>query len=332
MSDLENLVKSFEKEDEPSFSHRVVPGDEKIVFVHDSYQKKHGRIYEFSDKEYDILNRLLGKTDLPSDSYQFVAAIKDFNVREDDLSTKDIARNRDFLEEDLSSISPTLVIPLGNLALKTLTKKSGISTKRGKEFTIQMDEKDESTRVPVVPTLHPFSLYAEPKLRELFIQDVNNAYRKFILKVNKFDGSPYELINGDLNRFDELMDICMASEAVAFDLETEGLDFKKHKLLTFGISYGENQAFVFPINHKESEWTPSENLHIKKRCADLMVSDSVTKIAHNVKFDYKFLKNWGLTEFNNLEDTQIMHSLVDENLPHSLMDLVKQYFPEVLED
>jgi|ETNvirenome_6_85_1030632.scaffolds.fasta_scaffold03239_7 uracil-DNA glycosylase family 4 len=332
MSDLENLVKSFESENETTCSHRVPPGDEKIVFIHDSYQKKYGRVYEFSDQEYKILNLLLKKTDLPSDSYQFVAAVKDFNVSEDDLTTKEIAKHREYLQEDLEAINPTLVIPLGNLALKTLTKKSGISTKRGKEFVIQLDEEDESTRIPVAPTLHPFSLYAEPKLRDLFIQDVNNAYRKYILKVNKFDGSPYELLNGDLARFDELMDICMGSEAVAFDLETEGLDFKKHKLLTFGISYDENQAFVFPINHKESEWSPSEDKHIKKRCAELLASTSVAKIAHNVKFDYKFLKNWGLTEFNNLEDTQIMHSLVDENLPHALMDLVKQYFPEVLED
>ena len=41
--------------------------------------------------------------------------------------------------------------------------------------------------------------------------------------------------------------------------------------------------------------------------------------------------NWGISDFNNIEDTQIMHALVDENLPHSLMDLVKQYFPHELE-
>ena len=332
MTDLENLLKNFETEESSPCPHREETGDEKIVFIHDSYQKKYGRVFEFSDKEYKILTTLLEKTDLPPDSYQFVAAIKDFNVNEDDLTTKEITAHREFLEEDLKNIEPDLVIPLGNLALKTLTKKSGITSKRGKEFAIQLDEEDETSVLPVVPTLHPFSLYAEPKLRNLFIQDVNNAYRKFILKTNKFDGSPYELINGDLQRFDDLMDICMKSEAVAFDLETEGLDFKKHKLLTFGISYAENDAFVFPINHKESEWSPLEAKHIKKRCAELLKTPSVVKVAHNIKFDYKFLKNWGLTEFNNLEDTQIMHSLVDENLPHSLMDLTKQYFPECLED
>lgn len=328
MSNLENLFDSFEKEDGGNI-FRQPAGEEKIVFVHDSYQKKYGRVFEFSDEEYKVLSHYIEKSLLPSGSYQFIAAIKGFNVKEEDLTTKEIAVHREFLEEDLKQVKPSLVIPLGNLALKTLTKKSGISNKRGKEFAIDLE--DGNPVIPVVPTLHPFSIYAEPKLRGLFLQDLDNAYKKFILKENKFDGSTYELVNGDLDRFNELMDLCMDSEAVAFDLETEGLDFSKHKLLTFGLSYGEKEAFVFPIHHKESEWSPSELAHVKERCTKLMASPNITKIAHNSKFDYKFLRSWGITEFDNIEDTQIMHSLVDENLPHALMDLVKQYFPEELE-
>jgi len=41
--------------------------------------------------------------------------------------------------------------------------------------------------------------------------------------------------------------------------------------------------------------------------------------------------NFGSTTFNNIEDTKIMHALIDENLPHGLIDLVKQYFPHELE-
>ena len=328
MKELENLFKTFEKENKTEITRQEV-GEEKIVFLHDSYQKKYGRVFEFSDNEYKILSLLLEKTAIPEDSYQFVAAIKDVNVNEDDLSTADIAKHREYLAEDLEQIQPDLVIPLGNLALKTLTKKSGITTKRGKEFWIKLEEEDDG--IPVSPTFHPFSLYAEPKLRPLFIQDVNNAYKKFILKENKFDGSPYEMVNGDPQKFDELMDLVMKSKAVSFDVETEGLDFKKHKLLTIGFSYDECEAFVVPINHHESEWSPSELEHIKIRISDLMGEESIVKIAHNLKFDYKFLRNWGLEEFRNMEDTQILHSLVDENLPHGLMDLVKQYFPQELE-
>ena len=119
MSDLDNLFDSFEeKESQTAFVQDV--GVEKIVFIHDSYQRKHGNIYEFSDQEYKILKTLLEKTLLPAGSYQFVAAIKDFNVKEDDLTTKDIAHHRELLEEDLKVIQPSLVIPLGRISLTVL--------------------------------------------------------------------------------------------------------------------------------------------------------------------------------------------------------------------
>jgi len=328
MQELENLFDSFKKEDDSAAVFRSEVGEEKIVFVHDSYTQKRGRVYEFSDKEFDILSTLLKKTKLPIDCYQFVAALKSFNAREDDITIAILSAHREYLAEDLEGIQPDLIIPLGNLALKAVTKKSGISSKRGKEFAIELES---GKLVPVVPTLHPFSLYVEPKFRSLFVQDVDNAYNKFILKENKFDGSPYELINGDILKFDSLMDEADKSTAVSFDLETNGLDFKKHKIMTIGISYKEKHAFVFPINHAECEFSPSELSHIRERVKSLMKNEKVVKIAHNLKFDYKFLRSWGVEEFNNMEDTQIMHSLVDENLPHGLMDLVKQYFPKELE-
>ncbi len=329
MADLDNLFNSFENSEEDEV-YRQSTGDEKIVFIHDSYQKKYGRIFEFSDEEYQILTSLIEKSNLPADSYQFVAAVKDFNVKEEDMTKESFAKHRELLEEDLVAIKPDLVIPLGNLAMKTLTKKSGIGNKRGKEFKVQLVD-DEETQISIVPSFHPFSLYAEPKLRGLFVQDLNNAYDKFILKINKFDDSPYELINGDIARFDEMMDECMKAEAVAFDLETEGLDFQKHKLLTCGFAYKDNHSFVFPVFHKESEWLPSELEHIKKRCSEVMASKNIVKIAHNMKFDYKFMRQWGLTDFNNIEDSQIIHSLLDENKPHALKDLTKEYFPNELD-
>jgi uracil-DNA glycosylase family 4 len=329
MNSLEKLIETFQ-ESENICEFRMPVGEEKIVFVHDCYVKKYGKVFEFSDEEYQILTSLINKSQIPPSSYQFVAAVKAFNVSEEDISTKDLKEYRVALEEDLAAIQPDLVIPLGNLALKTLTKKSGIGNKRGREFKVQLEDEDE-TCIPVVPSFHPFTLYAEPKVRDLFIQDLDNAYAKFILKVNKFDDSPYELINGDIAKFDELMDECFKVDAVSFDLETEGLDFQKHKLLTCGFSYKDNHSFVFPVFHKEGEWTPVELEHIKDRCGKLMADPDIVKIAHNMKFDYKFLRQWGLTDFNNFEDSQIIHSLLDENKPHALKDLTKEYFPKELD-
>jgi len=65
--------------------------------------------------------------------------------------------------------------------------------------------------------------------------------------------------------------------------------------------------------------------------ASLCKDKNKAKIFHNCKFDLKFLMNFDISVFKNIEDTQMIHSLIDENLPHGLMDLVKQYFPQELE-
>jgi len=322
---LDSLLNSFEN-DEKKQVHREDVGDEKIVFIHDSYRQKYGKTYSFDDEEYGILSTLLAKTNVPPSSYQFIPAIGGFNMREDDVTTELLHIHREKLLEDLNAIGPTLIIPLGNLSFKTLTKKSGVSTKRGKEFFVDIDGKS----TPIVPTLHPFSLYSEPKLRRLFVQDVDNAYDKFVLNVNKFDSSPYELVT-EVDRFEELITEALTHEAVAMDIETNGLDYKLGKIMTIGFSFGERQGFVIPIYHSESQFIEKDIVRIKGLTQNLISDENVVKIFHNSKFDIKFLLNWGISDFNNIEDTQIMHALVDENLPHSLMDLVKQYFPHELE-
>ena len=116
--DLEKLLKNFDK-------------DEKT------------KDYSATD-EYTAVTALLEKTGVPQGSYQFIPAIRQPNIIEEDLTTPDFHEHRPFLYKDLDEIQPDLIIPLGNIALKTLLKKSGIYNKRGKEF--------EYEGCPVVPT------------------------------------------------------------------------------------------------------------------------------------------------------------------------------------
>ena len=325
MNNLENIFKSFEKEDETSI-FRLETSEEKILFVHDSYRRIHGETYSFTDNENNILTSLLESTKLPKGHYQFIPAIGGFDLYEADVSTTQLHMHRESLYEAVAEIKPDLIIPLGNLAFKALTKKSGVSSKRGKEFPIIIDDNEYI----VVPTLHPYSLYAEPKLRGLFIQDINNAYDKFILGLNKFDDSPYELLM-DCQEACSRVKSLLSEDVVAIDLETNGLDFKKHRIFTIGFSSGDKTGFVIPIHHAESPFDNNELSLIQDEVKALFRSKAVIKVLQNCKFDLKFLMNWDIEDFNNIEDTQIMHALVDENLPHGLMDMVKQYYPQELE-
>ena len=320
--DLEKLIESFEEtSSEFDFIENPV-GEEEIVFIHSCYHKSMGQVYNFPDNEYSIFTSLLEKTKVPANSYQLVPAIKLANIPEDDIDTKMFHKMRPVLHDEMSQIKPKLIIPLGNVAMKALIKKSGLTNKRGREFMLG--------DYPVVPTYAPDVLFLEPKVRDLFIQDVNNAYDKFILKTNKLADSTYTLCD-TVDEVDKQLDKVECSDVAAVDLETTGLDFKKDKITTIGFSMGEEEAFVIPIHHRETPFDSSELEHISSRISKIMANPKIAKVFHNCQFDLKFLMNFGSNEFNNVEDTKIMHALIDENLPHGLMDLVKQYFPHELE-
>ena len=319
----DSLLKSFLQDEQ---YHREELTDAKIVFVHDSFTRENGITFEFTDEEFGVLSRLLEETQLPPDSFQFVAAIKSFGVREDDVSTTMLAKHREYLYEDLETISPSLIIPLGNLAMKATIKKSGITNKRGKEFPFVFDGHEP---IPVVPTFHPVSLYLEPKLRRLFVQDINNAYEKFILNKNKLAELDFVLCE-TLEEASEQFALIAEDAEIAVDLETTGLDYKKDKVQTIGIA-ADSATFILPVYHKDSPFVAKDILQIVELMKEVCARKSQAKIFHNCKFDLKFLMNLGIEEFHNIEDTQMMHSLIDENLPHGLMDLVKQYFPNELE-
>lgn len=322
--DIDDILKSFENE-EKTYTQDV--GSEEIVFIHDSQVKQRGQVYSFRDDEYGVLMQLLEKTALPRDSYQFIAAIETYGVSEKDVTTEIIQKNRPRLEEHLKAAQPKLVFVLGNLAMKTLLRKSGITNKRGKEFWIDID----GLRIPVVPVYHPFSLYSEPKLRPMFVQDINNAYDKFILGKNKLASSNYVLCNEHGLAIEKLKQAAKKS-VVAVDIETTGLDYKKDKITSIGFATGEREAFVIPVHHRESELSSDDLQEIRSIIDGLMADADIGKVFHNCKFDLKFLRNWGIGEFRNIHDTQIMHSLVDENKPHGLMDIVKEYWPNELEE
>ena len=320
--DLEKILENFDKDEKSKDYSATDVGDEKIVFITTCQHRERGSLYDFNDHEYATISTLLENPSLPSGHYQFIPAIRQPNITEDDLSTADYNEHRPFLFKDLEEIQPELIIPLGNVAMKTLLKKSGLFNKRGKEF--------EYEGCPVVPTYGADLVFLEPKLRKLFVQDVNNAYDKFILNKNQFDGTNYVLCK-TLEQVNEQLDIAEQYTSLGVDIETTGLDFKKDEMSTIAFSYGESQAFTIPIHHRESPFDDIDKEVIRGRLRALMENTKIEKIFHNCQFDLKFLMTFGIKTFNNIGDTKIMHSLLDENLPHGLMDLVKEYFPQELE-
>ena len=192
--------------------------------------------------------------------------------------------------------------------------------------SLGVSEKDATTAMihENRPLLEENIKTAEPDL-------IDNAYDKFILGKNKLANSTYNLHN-DVDSALKAMKHACTKDIVSIDIETTGLDYKKDKITSIGLATGDREAFVIPIYHRESELSDDDISRVRDSFTLLLKDPSIGKIFHNCKFDLKFLKNWGVHTFNNIHDTQIMHSLVDENKPHGLMDIVKEHWPRELEE
>ena len=310
-------------------SYAIMDHDEldtaRVLFLSDSVRYKYGKFSAFSDLE---INKVLAPATsfMDEDEYTFAASVKCPDVREADMSPNNMNLCRAYLTATIDRVQPELVLACGNLAMKMLVKKSGITSKRGKSFEYTSEQ--DHTCV-VVPVFHPFSVLKEPRHKALFEMDIRNAYNLYIKKDSARPEFEYKL----LLSFEELGAynyLCTTEDTVARDIETTGLNFITDKIMTIALSCGSDNI-VIPIDHKDSTLQGGERFAVLKWLSLVLGNPNNKKVFHNSKFDQKFLLNYGVGCVN-VWDTKIMSHLVNENFPKSLMDLVKIYFPTELEN
>jgi hypothetical protein len=298
--------------------------ESKVLFLSDSFKIFYGNPEPFSKVEVELIKESYPETQ-SDNRFVISSAIKCPSVKDEDMTPSDKSICRKHLEETIDKVKPTLVFPCGNLAMKMLIKKSGITDKRGKAFDYVTEKGHSCT---VVPLFHPYSCIKEPRHLPLFQNDIKNAYEKYILNY-KSDGTfNYEVLM-DIEKVRDLSERLKDSEeTIAVDIETTGLNFLKDSVMTISISATE-KTWVIPLDHKDSPFKkPHTEVWVLLR--KILENPKNKKVFHNAKFDLKFLINHGIYT-KNVWDTKIMHHVIDENIPKSLMELVKFYFSEELE-
>ena len=293
-----------------------------VLFLSDSVTYRFGNSRAFSDKEMEMF-----KESFPYEA-QFSSSVKCPSVREADMSPDNMKLCRVHLEATIDKVKPKLVYVCGNLAMKMLIKKSGITNKRGKAY--------EFTTIAghiciVVPIYHPYSVIKEPRHKVLFQTDIRNAYEKYILGKTDRGDFAYQIITTpeELEVLGEVLKDY--EEEIACDIETTGLNFKRDIIQTISFSTKDG-TYVVPCDHKDSPFRKGESSSARmwEVLRIVLENPRSKKIFHNAKFDLKFLIGQEIYP-KNVWDTKIMHHLLDENMPKSLMDLVKLYFPTELE-
>ena len=294
-----------------------------VLFLSDSLKYKLGNVVAFSKAEYKLIKSIY------KEPFVCAASVKCPSVREGDMSPDNMNLCRVHLEATIDKVKPKLVFPCGNLAMKMLVKKSGITGKRGRSYEYTTSNGHSCM---VVPLIHPYTVIREPSHRYLFETDIKNAYEKYLLgkrSKENFSHKPLMQISEVEDLAAQLQD---SSETLAVDLETTGLNFLKDSIMTVAIS-SKDDTWVIPLDHKDSPFRKGKPHYalVSTLLRKILENPKSKKVFHNAKFDLKFLINHGIFT-KNVWDTKIMHHLLDENMPKSLMDLTKLYFANELED
>ena len=113
----------------------------------------------------------------------------------------------------------------------------------------------------------------------------------------------------------DVVNYCKDKEILGVDTETEGFDFTCKKMIMFQIG-DENNQFII-----DTRTISIEPLR------ETLENENITKIFHNAKFDYKFIKKWSNITCEGVYDTFLSEVVIScgKHLGYSLKDLCKRY-------
>jgi DNA polymerase-1 len=108
-----------------------------------------------------------------------------------------------------------------------------------------------------------------------------------------------------------LIDDIKQHEIIAVDTETTSLDDNFAELVGLSISVGGGKGYYIPVAHKNGQ--NIDVALILKYLKPILEDVKYKIVGHNLKFDYKILKNYGITIGNLYFDTMIAAFLVNPN-------------------
>ncbi|MFN3020665.1 DNA polymerase I [Chryseobacterium sp. TY3] len=117
-----------------------------------------------------------------------------------------------------------------------------------------------------------------------------------------------------------LLNNLLAQPAVSFDTETTSLNELEAQLIGMSFSYKAGLAYYIPI--PEDQEKAQEIVEIFR---PFFEDEKVLKIAHNLKYDFKVLKNYNLEIQGPMYDTMIAHYLLNPDGRHGMDYLSEMY-------
>lgn len=334
--DLRQLVNKKVKIYNPSKTGEFVVMDEEYIFS--NMGVKPDQVVDYLALRGDASDNIPGVAGIgdkyATDLLQKFGSIEGIYQNIENLSPKikekiEIGRDNAFLSKKLATIEKNVPLDLDieYLRTKPLVIDSAIKTLE-----------DESLK-SIIQKIREFNDSFE---RGAFSRDENKPTKNKIddtitepaVKMDEIDvikTNKFHLIK-DVETLKKKMDVIKERKLFSFDLETTGLDFFNDKIISVSVSTGDD-SFVVPITLSEAQKKAAgitlgdnEIELFKTELKKIFEDSSIQKIGHNIKFDLKFLKTFGISLSKNYFDTLLAEYCLDAaNNALGLKELVSKY-------
>jgi DNA polymerase-1 len=117
-----------------------------------------------------------------------------------------------------------------------------------------------------------------------------------------------------------LVNNLLKQKVVCFDTETTSLNELEAELVGMSFSYKKGLAYYIPLSEDRAEVL--QTLEIFR---PFFEKEDLVKVAHNLKFDYKILKQYDITVKGAMFDTMIAHYLLNPDGRHGMDYLSEVY-------
>jgi uracil-DNA glycosylase family 4 len=236
---------------------------------------------------------------------------------------------QNYLAQEIELVQPDLILALGNPALTALTGKSGIKKHRGletklnlKAIGIEAGALENSPRV--FATYHPAYALRNPAIRPEVVSDLQR-FARMARGESGVTETKVQIVRTKAH-LRWLLHKLNTVDIISWDIETfteDGNNLQewhdgRSMIVSISFSWEPGQAAVLPLNHEKTPWKdPTKVLQLLK---PVMERDDAKYIAHNGKFDSRWMAQFGIYVRQDF-DTMLAAHMLNENRSKGLKQL-----------
>jgi DNA polymerase-1 len=226
-----------------------------------------------------------------------------------------------YLQRELEEVDPTHVLLLGNAALTSVAKKSGITKHRG----VRLDVKGQPAYRTIMAAFHPAYALRNPGVYPTLQEDI----RRFARAIQgEFQVVPVKTrMVTTFKGFRQLLAVLEKlppHTVVSYDTEDRYRPWHPDWSVTcLGLSWDGKRSFVIPLYHPDSPFRRVWR-QLLKQLRSFLTRDDLILVAQSGKHDNVQLAGAGIFVEHEF-DVMLASHLLDENRPKNLGFLSQTY-------